>query len=104
MFGDGLVYALPVPGHAPGMVALLVRSGAAGPGGRGWTLLAGDVAYHVRALREGGEPHPLARAAFWNVRDERESRARVHTWLAAHPHARVIVSHDVPEPPGDARA
>lgn len=104
VFGDGLVYALPVPGHAPGMVALLVRTGAAGPGGRGWTLLAGDVAYHVRALRHGGEPHPLARAAFWDVRGEQASRAKVRAWLAAHPHARVIVSHDVPEPPGDARA
>ncbi|WP_235514320.1 MBL fold metallo-hydrolase [Deinococcus sp. Leaf326] len=101
VFGDGLVYALPVPGHAPGMVALLVRTGAAGPEGQGWTLLAGDVAYHVGALREGGEPHPLARAAFWDVRGERESRAKVRAWLAAHPHARVIVSHDVPESPGE---
>ncbi|AWN22552.1 MBL fold metallo-hydrolase [Deinococcus irradiatisoli] len=100
VFGDGLVYALPVPGHAPGMIALVVRTS---PGadlngaGQGLTLLASDVAWNVDALRQGGEVHSLARLAFWNATQERLSRQWVRQWLAAHPQARVIVSHDEPE-------
>ena len=92
VFGDGSVYALPVPGHAPGMIALVVRT----PGGL--TLLASDAAWSVRALRDGGEVHPLARLAFWNAAQERRSRQKLRQWLSAHPQARVIVSHDAPEP------
>ncbi len=92
VFGDGSVYALPVPGHAPGMIALVVRT----PGGL--TLLASDAAWSVRALREGGEVHPLARLAFWNAAQERRSRQQLRQWLGSHPQARVIVSHDAPEP------
>lgn len=105
VFADGSAYALRVPGHAPGMTALVVKTGPEahldGDGG-GLTLLASDAAWSVRALRAGpggpgAEVHPLARAAFWDKRQERRSRAQLHAWLARHPHARVIVSHDEPE-------
>ena len=107
VFGDGSLYALKVPGHAPGLLALIVRSGPdadlTGDGaltgdGSGLTLLASDAAWSVGALRRGGEVHPLARLAFWNAAQERESRSKLRRWLAAHPKARVIVSHDEPEP------
>ncbi|GGR12543.1 MBL fold metallo-hydrolase [Deinococcus ruber] len=100
VFGDGSVYALPVPGHAPGMIALIVRThetAALDGDGAGLTLLASDAAWSVRALREGGEVHPLARVAFWDAAQEQRSRDALKRWLAAHPQARVIVSHDVPE-------
>ncbi|ULH15060.1 MBL fold metallo-hydrolase [Deinococcus sp. KNUC1210] len=100
VFGDGSVYALPVPGHAPGMIALIVRThehAALDGDGAGLTLLASDAAWSVRALRADGEVHPLARVAFWNTGQERHSREALKTWLAAHPAARVIVSHDAPE-------
>ena len=103
VFGDGSVYALPVPGHAPGMIALVLRTretAALDGDGAGLTLLASDAAWTVRALREGGEVHPLARLAFWSVQEERRSREALKTWLEAHPRARVIVSHDRPEPAG----
>ena len=101
VFSDGSVYALPVPGHAPGMVALVVRTrpNAELDGtGAGLTLLASDAAWNVQALRTGGDVHPLARLAFWDVTQERRSREQLRAWIARHPQARVIVSHDTPEP------
>ncbi|WP_293912125.1 MBL fold metallo-hydrolase [Deinococcus sp.] len=100
VFGDASIFALKVPGHAPGMLALVVRTelGAELTGdGRGLTLLASDAAWSAGALRRGGEVHPLARLAFWDAGEERSSRRKLRRWLEAHPLARVIVSHDVPE-------
>lgn len=100
VYADGSVYAVRVPGHAPGMTALIVRSraGAALDGdGHGLTLLASDAAWSVRALRHNKPVHPLARLAFWNPAQERRSREALHQWLQAHPQAGVIVSHDRPE-------
>ncbi|MFC6660432.1 MBL fold metallo-hydrolase [Deinococcus multiflagellatus] len=58
VFGDSSVWAVPLPGHAPGMVGLLV------PEAQGLSVLAADAAWSVRAAREARPPHPLARAAF----------------------------------------
>ncbi len=100
VFGDGGAYALRVPGHAPGMIALVVRTcpGANLDGdGSGLTLLASDAAWSVRALRQNLTVHPIARLAFWDVAQEARSRAALHAWLLAHPRTRVIVSHERPE-------
>lgn len=105
VFGDGTVLALPVPGHAPGMVSLLARTapqanrqaGRWEGDGSGLTLLAADAAWSVRALREGGEVHPLGRLAFWDAAQEAASARRLREWLLTHPRAQVIVSHDAPE-------
>lgn len=100
VFGDGSVLALPVAGHAVGMIALLVRvqAGAELSGdGSGWVLLASDAAWSVRGLRLGLPVHPLARAAFFDVQAEQRSAEQLRAWLARHPQTRVIVSHDAPE-------
>jgi len=107
IFADESVWAVRVPGHAPGMIALMVREAAAGEDGSEWTLLATDAAWNVLALRlprgegaegqQGGEVHPLARIAFFDVEQERRSRGQLQDWLARYPRARVIVSHDFPE-------
>ncbi|WP_295821267.1 MBL fold metallo-hydrolase [uncultured Deinococcus sp.] len=101
VFGDGLIHALPVPGHAPGMIALVVRTapGAALDGdGTGLTLLAADAAWSVAALRRGQDVPAVARVAFWDAAQERASARALAAWLERHPRARVIVSHDEPEP------
>lgn len=101
VFGDGSVLAVRVPGHAPGMIALIARSSPQATwtgNGTGLTLLAADAAWSVRGLREGMGVHPLARAAFWDVKQEAQSAARLREWLALHPRTQVIVSHDAPEP------
>lgn len=100
VYADGSVYALRVPGHAPGMIALVVRvreDARLDGDGSGLTLLASDAAWSVSALRGNRGVHPLARLAFWNAGQERRSREALHAWLQAHPRARVIVSHDRPE-------
>ncbi|GHF36290.1 glyoxylase-like metal-dependent hydrolase (beta-lactamase superfamily II) [Deinococcus metalli] len=100
VFGDGTVHALPVPGHAPGMVALVVRrapDAALTGDGAGLVLLAADAAWSVRALRRGLDVPALARLAFWNPAQERASAGRLRAWITAHPRVRVIVSHDDPE-------
>ncbi|MBZ9713091.1 MBL fold metallo-hydrolase [Deinococcus multiflagellatus] len=91
VFGDSSVWAVPLPGHAPGMVGLLV------PEAQGLSVLAADAAWSVRAAREARPPHPLARAAFFDPTQEAASGAQLRAFLQARPHARVHVSHDAPE-------
>ena len=101
VFSDGSVYALPVPGHAPGMIALVVRTretATLGGDGSGLTLLASDAAWNVKAARSGEEGHPLSNLLFWDVKQGRRSREKLRDWLATYPRTRVIVSHDQPEP------
>lgn len=102
VFGDGSLLALPVEGHAVGMIALLVRSqltaqlandGLAN-GGAGWYLLAADAAWSVQALRHGYKVHPLAHLAFADVQQERKSATQLRDFWQRHPNLQVIVSHD----------
>ena len=46
IFADESVWAVRVPGHAPGMIALIVREAAAGEDGSEWTLLATHAAWN----------------------------------------------------------
>ncbi|WP_161882685.1 MBL fold metallo-hydrolase [Deinococcus alpinitundrae] len=104
VFGDGSVYALPVPGHAPGMIALVVRTrdaAALDGNGLGLTLLASDAAWSVKAARSGEAGHALSNVLFWDAVQGQRSREHLRDWLAAHPRTRVIVSHDAPEPEHD---
>lgn len=91
VFGDGLLRAVPLPGHAPGMVGLLAQEEA------GLTVLAADAAWSVRAGREGRPVHPLARVAFHDPTQEATSGAALRAFLHANPAARLHVSHDAPE-------
>ncbi|ALW88111.1 MBL fold metallo-hydrolase [Deinococcus actinosclerus] len=91
VFGDGLLRAVPLPGHAPGMVGLLAQEDA------GLTVLAADAAWSVRAGREERPVHPLARVAFHDPAQESASGAALRAFLHANPGARLHVSHDAPE-------
>lgn len=86
--GDGSLWIIPSPGHTPGSVAAVART-ASGP-----VLLAGDTAWSERALREGGEPHRLGQVAVHDMATARASAQAWRDWLAAHPDARVVCSHD----------
>ena len=50
VLGDGSVRLLPTPGHTPGHVSVLVRTGT------GEVLLAGDAAYTLHNVREQSLP------------------------------------------------
>ena len=45
LFGDGSVYVIPSPGHLPGHIMLLCRTGP-----QEWTLLGGDTFHDTRLL------------------------------------------------------
>ncbi len=91
LFGDGSAWAVPIPGHAPGQIALVIRT----PTGR--ALLLADGAWSTAALREGAPPHPLATLAFSDPQAERRSFRLLSEFLRRHPDVRAHASHD-PQP------
>ncbi|PYE56556.1 MBL fold metallo-hydrolase [Deinococcus yavapaiensis] len=92
VFGDESAWAVNVPGHAAGQIALIVR------GDRGSVLLAADSAWSTRALRDKAGPHKLAERLFADPAEEKRSFARVSDFMARHPDALVLPSH-CPEAP-----
>jgi glyoxylase-like metal-dependent hydrolase (beta-lactamase superfamily II) len=56
LLGDGSLLGIPLPGHTPGQLGLLVRREDGRP-----ILLAGDAAWSTRAWREGRPPAPPVR-------------------------------------------
>lgn len=88
-FEDDSIWIVPSPGHTDGSVSAVARTAD------GLVLLAGDVAWSERALREGLEPHPAVREiANHDFTQARRTAVHWRTWLARHPDARVVVSHD----------
>jgi glyoxylase-like metal-dependent hydrolase (beta-lactamase superfamily II) len=83
LFGDGMVWALLVPGHTPGSTAFLVRT----PGGP--VLLTGDACHTRWGWENGVEPgsfsHDVPRSA--------DSLARLRRLAAEHPRLRVQPGH-----------
>lgn len=96
-FGDGSLWIVPSPGHTDGSVCALARVGEEDGAGGGLVLLGGDLAWSERALREGIDPHPLVRRLTQHDPAEaRASRRQWQQWLARHPRAGVVVSHERP--------
>ncbi|WP_158676438.1 NAD-dependent epimerase/dehydratase family protein [Tessaracoccus sp. OH4464_COT-324] len=96
-FGDGSLWVVPSPGHTHGSVSVVARTATDNRDGAGLTLIAGDVAWSERALRDGLEPHWLTRRIVaHSLPDARRSAAAWRRWLAQHPKAKVVVSHDLP--------
>jgi glyoxylase-like metal-dependent hydrolase (beta-lactamase superfamily II) len=56
LIGDGSLLGVPLPGHTPGQLGLLLRREDGRP-----VLLAGDAAWSTRAWREGRPPAPPVR-------------------------------------------
>ncbi|WP_309573076.1 MBL fold metallo-hydrolase [Deinococcus sp.] len=98
--GDGSVWAVPVPGHAPGMIAVICRTApdaALTGSGHGLSVLAADTAWSARALRAGAAAPAVGRLAHWNAAQEARSARTLRAWLAGHPHAALVLSHDPPQ-------
>ncbi len=93
VFGDGTVWALPVPGHTDGSTAYLART-PSGP-----VLFTGDACHTTWGWDHGVEPGTFSS-------DRPKSRAsldRLRALVARHPTIDVRVGHQV-RPPSDARA
>lgn len=100
VFGDQSLWAVPAPGHTPGSLALVARTGADADltgDGSGLVLLAGDLAWTRRSLREGRAlDAPAARLVTHDRGAARATLEGWRAWLAAHPGAEVVVSHERP--------
>lgn len=97
VLGDQSVLVVRVPGHTAGMVAALVRTRPDAPwdgNGEGLAVLAADVAWTEHALLGGGGPHPFLRLVAHDAAGADASAARLRQWLAAHPRAGLVLSHD----------
>lgn len=94
-FGDGSLWIILSPGHTDGSVSALARVGETDGQGGGLVLLGGDVAWSERALREGIDPHPLIRRLTnHDPAGARRTLQQWQQWLARHPQAEVVVSHE----------
>jgi glyoxylase-like metal-dependent hydrolase (beta-lactamase superfamily II) len=86
LFGDGAVLLVDLPGHTPGSIGVLVHTDD------GWTLLAGDAAWHTYQIEQIRQKtsYPGALAD-----EDRELTFRtLHRIHAAGPHMRIIPTHD----------
>ena len=83
VFGDGSLVLLPLPGHTPGSMAMLVRRPERPP-----LLLAGDVTYRLPLMESGRVP------GVGNRRVLRESAAKVVAMRRHEPHLVILPAHD----------
>jgi N-acyl homoserine lactone hydrolase len=81
--GDGSLVLLPVPGHTPGSMALLVRRP-----GRAPLLLVGDLTYEAELLEAGRIPGVGDRAGL------RTASAMVRRLKARYPDLVILPAHD----------
>ncbi|MEN8374374.1 MAG: N-acyl homoserine lactonase family protein [Gemmatimonadota bacterium] len=83
LLGDASMMLLPTPGHLPGSLSMLVRSG-----GRPPLLLVGDLCYSVDMLMEGRLPGTGDRETLL------ESYSRVRALRERMPDLVILPSHD----------
>lgn len=87
VLGDGLLWAIDLPGHALGQLGLLALTNA-GP-----QLLVADAAWSLAALQMRQRPHPITRAVFANPAQEAHTFRQVAAFVEQHPHVPVYPSH-----------
>jgi glyoxylase-like metal-dependent hydrolase (beta-lactamase superfamily II) len=87
LLGDGSLVAVPLPGHLPGHLGLLLTAA-----GR-QVLLVGDAAWSLRAIREQAPPSRLAAAAVHDGPAAAATLARLHRWHADHPELVLLPAH-----------
>jgi N-acyl homoserine lactone hydrolase len=83
LFGDGSVVLLPIPGHTPGSLSMLVRRPGYAP-----LLMVGDVTYDADLLAAGKLPGAGKKAQM------RASVAKINTLRQNHPDLVVLAAHD----------
>ena len=83
VMGDGSLVLLPVPGHTPGSIALLVRRPGMAP-----LLMVGDLTYEAELLQAGRIPGVGDKAGL------RAASAMVRQLMEHHPDLVILPAHD----------
>lgn len=83
VFGDGLVFVLPMPGHTKGSLALLANYDRANP-----VLLVGDLTYDARLLKLREVPGVGNKTVMLKAVD------KVLNLMTAAPHLTIAAAHD----------
>ena len=87
LFGDGSLFAVPLPGHAPGHFGVCFRHG------RRWVFLVGDAAWSTRAIAENLPPPAWATAMLGDTRAYRATLADLHALSARHSGVMLVPAH-----------
>jgi len=88
LFGDRSVIGVPLPGHAPAQLGLVVRD----EDGR-WVMFVADACWSTRAWREDRRPSALARVIFHDWPRYCETLTGLHALGTARPDVRLLPSH-----------
>ncbi len=87
IFNDGSILAIPLPGHAPGHLGLLIQTA------EGRTLLAGDACWSRQAFLEQRLPPLLIHRASHDPAGYVDTLSRLHALANAYPDLRILPSH-----------
>lgn len=87
VLGDRSLLAVPLTGHAPGHLGLLVR------GAKREMLLVGDATWSSRGVTHGEFPHPLVRFLTADWRAYRRTTTALHALAGARPDLLIVPSH-----------
>ena len=88
LLGDGSLVGIPLPGHSPAQLGVLLRTTDGRP-----VLLAADSCWSARAWREGRMPSIVARPLFADWGDYRRTLAGLRQLADRQPELAIIPSH-----------
>jgi glyoxylase-like metal-dependent hydrolase (beta-lactamase superfamily II) len=88
LLGDGSLIGLPLPGHTPGQLGVLLRAGDGRP-----LLLAADACWSARAWREQRPPAFLARLLMSDWSDYLRQLAALKYLAVRQPELHILPSH-----------
>jgi glyoxylase-like metal-dependent hydrolase (beta-lactamase superfamily II) len=87
LFGDGMLVAVPLPGHADGHYGLLVESE------KGPVFLVGDACWTSRSFTELRLPSAVAQLIFSDKRAYAETLSGLHALSQERPEVLIVPSH-----------
>ena len=87
VFGDGLLRAVRLPGHAPGQIGLLADTE------RGPVFFVADAAYTRRSIRENRPPHPVTNFFTEGRHAVEETLSRLHQFASERPDVCLVPTH-----------
>lgn len=88
VLGDGSVIGVPLPGHSPAQLGLVMWTAEGQP-----VMLVADACWSTRAWRENRLPSALARPILHDWPRYRQTLAGLHTLGSGWPDLRILPSH-----------